>query len=131
MRERDRLTSRSAAALAAVVLLACTSQQVSVAYDPDEDSSALRIFAWFPQETKTQAENAARYPRQYEAADRTIEKRLGQKGYSKAARGAADFLVLYHLSLERKLDTRTINAPYKGGTSLTPLMSSSKSTERG
>ena len=120
MRERDRLTSGSlwsAAVLAAVVLLACASQQLGVAYDPDEDFSALRTFAWFPRETKTQAENAARYPKQYEAADRTIEKRLQEKGYAKAARGAADFLVLYHLSLERKLDTRTINAPYKGGTS--------------
>ena len=64
-----------------------------------------------------QAENAARYPKQYEAANRAIEKRLQEKGYSKAARGAADFLVLYHLSLERKLDTTTINAPYTGGTS--------------
>jgi len=120
MKERDRLTSRSvwsAAALAAVALPACASQQVSVAHDPDEDFSALQTFAWFPRETKTQAENAARYPKQYEAADLAIEKRLQEKGYSKAARGAADFLVLYHLSLERKLDTTMINAPYKGGTS--------------
>jgi uncharacterized protein (DUF924 family) len=107
----------SAAALAAIALLACASQQLSVAYDPDEDFSALRTFAWFPRETKIQAELAARYPKQYAAADRTIEKKLREKGYSNAARGAADFLVLYHLSLERKLDTTTINAPYTGGTS--------------
>jgi hypothetical protein len=107
----------SAAALAAIALLACASQQLNVAYDPDEDFSALQSFAWFPQETRMQAENAARYPKQYEAANRAIEKRLQEKGYSKAARGAADFLVLYHLSLERKLDTTTINAPYTGGTS--------------
>jgi hypothetical protein len=120
MRERDRSRSRSvwsATVLAAVALLACASQQISVAYDPDEDFSALRTFAWFPRETKTEAELAARYPKQYEATDRAIEKGLQEKGYSKAARGEADFLVLYHLSLERKLDTRTINAPYKGGTS--------------
>ncbi len=29
----------------------------------------------------------------------------------------ADLLVLYHVSLERKLDTRTITTPDKGGTS--------------
>ena len=120
MRDRSRSISGSvscATVAAAVALLACATQPVGVAYDPDEDFSALRTFAWFPRETQTRAEFAARYPRHYEAADRTIERRLQEKGYSKAARGAADFLVLYHLSIERKLDVKTINAPYKGGTS--------------
>jgi hypothetical protein len=112
-----RQLGRFARLIAMAVLVACASHQVGVAYDPDEDFSALQTFAWFPQGTRTQIENAARYPKHYEATDRTIEKRLVEKGYSKAAPGAADFLVLYHLALERKLDVRTINAPYKGGTS--------------
>ena len=112
-----RHLGRFAALVAMAVLIGCASHRVGVAYDPDEDFSALQSFAWFPRETKTQAENAARYPKHYEAAHHAIEKRLVEKGYSKAAPGAADFLVLYHLALERKLDVRTVNAPYKGGTS--------------
>lgn len=52
MRERDQGAPRKLW-IAAGALLACTSQQIGVAYDPDEESSTLQTYAWFPRETKT------------------------------------------------------------------------------
>ena len=51
------------------------------------------------------------------AAARSIEQGLVEKGFTRASTRPADFLVLHQIGFEHKLDVRTVNAPYRGGTS--------------
>jgi hypothetical protein len=107
---RSRATANLLTALTAAAALACAGFQVSVDYDPDEDFSSLRTFAWYgPPSSGT----AVRHKDLWQLVRPKIEWTLKQKGYTRAARASADFLVNYHLSLERRFDTRTINAPYR------------------
>jgi len=102
-----------ATALAAAALLACAGAPISVQFDREEDFSALRKFAWYPNRTAAQTEKRRRFPDQFAAADRALEMRLMERGFQKAPREVADFLVLFQLSLERRFDTRTVNEPYR------------------
>lgn len=116
MQGPKRMTQRIAAALiAATALLACASPPISVQFDREEDFSALRRFAWYPNRTPAQTRKQGRFPEQFAAAERTVERGLMERGYQKVPRASADFLVLCQLSLERQLDTRTVNEPYRMG----------------
>lgn len=99
-------------ALAIAALLACASP-ITVQFDREQDFSGLRKFAWYPSRTSAQTEKRRRFPEQFAAADRAVEMRLMERGFQKAPREVADFLVLFQLSLERRFDTRTVNEPYR------------------
>lgn len=105
-----------AAALAATMaMMACATTPVTVEFDREEDFSALRTFAWYPNRSPAQTEKRRRYPDHFAAADQAVDRRLMETGYQKVPRASADFLVSYHMSLEHRLDTRTVNEPYRMG----------------
>jgi hypothetical protein len=102
---------RSSTACAAALAFACAGLQVRVDFDPEEDFSTLHTFAWYA--ASASSRTAARHEDLWQLVRPKIERTLEQKGYTRESRASADFLVNYHLSLERRFDTRTINAPYR------------------
>ena len=106
---------RSLAALATLAALACATPQVDVTYEEDADFSALKTYAWYPRTTQVEGDRAAALPPDFpEVVRPKIESTLREKGYAKVAPRSADFLVLYHLSLERKIDTEMLAGALSG-----------------
>ena len=102
-------------ALATVAVLACATPQVDVSYEEDADFSALKTFAWYPRETRIGGDRAAALPPDLPNAVRPmVESTLREKGYAKVAPQSADFLVVYHLSLERRIDTQMLAGALSG-----------------
>ena len=84
--------------------------EVRVNFDPREDFSSYRTWDWLPPGWQVAAA-ARRVDRGLDAQLRAaIERKLVERGYERAPAGEADFLVTYHLTLERQL-VRGVETP--------------------
>jgi hypothetical protein len=92
--------------------LACASVSVSVDYDPDEDFSGYRTFTWLPVPKQPTGDYRVDNPLLDARIRRAIERNLGSRGFLKVEDRVPDFYVVYHLSIEEKLDVRTVNRGY-------------------
>jgi len=99
--------------LGALALLAsCASVRVSVDYDPEEDFSVYRAYAWLPEgpipsgDVRVDNELIARH-----VVD-AVESTLREQGFEKDTAGDPDFYVNYTLSVQSALDTYTVNRVY-------------------
>jgi hypothetical protein len=118
--ERKRAAGIASWLLAAAALGCAT--QVRVDFDPAEDFSSYRTWAWLPPGWEVPAK-ARRVDPELDALVRgAIERELASRGYAPAAQGGADFLVTYHLVLRRELvrgfDTpamATLHSPHREG----------------
>lgn len=88
-----------------VIFAACSSIRVSQDYDAATDFDALKRFAWqFESQPKT---GDARLDDQF-ANNRirtAVEQTLLAAGYSRAQKTSADFLLAYHLGIQRKIQS--------------------------
>jgi hypothetical protein len=101
-------------ALLALALLACATIEVSSDWNPAADFSRLHTWAWLAQERPASGDprlDSALLDARIRSA---VESELGARGFAKAEAGAADFLVAYHVALERKLVATTIDDYYGG-----------------
>lgn len=95
-------------------LAACSSVRVSQDYDESADFSAYRTYDWFPAPREETGQLRLDNPLLDERVVSAIERTLASKGYSKVSGGEPDFYVYYHLSMQEKLDVRTMNTYYGG-----------------
>lgn len=108
---------RRAAAFARGVALAlavagCASIYVSSDWDPQADFGHLHAWAWFPQARLTSGDprlDSGLLDLRIRAA---VEAELGARGFTSAEPVSADFLVAYHVALDRKLQATTIDDYY-------------------
>lgn len=101
-------------ALLALPLLACATIEVSSDWNPDADFSRLHAWSWLPQAQPVSGDprlDSALLDQRIRSA---VESELGARGFAKAETAAADFLVAYHVALERKLVATTIDDFYGG-----------------
>jgi hypothetical protein len=100
------------ALVVAGLLTACSSVQVNMDYDPTEDFSTYKTFAWLPKSSEPTGD----YRIDNELLDARIraavDRNLQEKGYVKGSPGNVDFYLAYHLSIESKLDVYTVNRGY-------------------
>ena len=99
--------------LAAALLLACSTVKVTVDYDPEEDFTTYRTYAWLPGTPEASGDPRLDTPMVHKRVHEGIDRTLGNKGFEKAD-GDPDFWVAYHLSVERKIDVYTTNRLYGG-----------------
>jgi hypothetical protein len=102
-------------AVAALLLAACSSVQVSTDYDPGTDFSVLKTYAWLPRKASTGGDPRLDSTLLNERIRGAVEAQLAERGYKKTASGRADFLVAYHTAVERKMDVDTIYRGYGYG----------------
>lgn len=106
-----------AARLTALVLLAalvaCASVRVQVDFDPEEDFSRLRAFAWLRDAPEPTGDHRIDNPLLDARIRAAVERELVAKGFARREGAAPDFYVTYHLSIEAKLDVRTVNRVYR------------------
>ena len=94
---------------------ACVSLKVSQDYDPSTDFGSLRTWAWMPGPQPKTGDLRADSPLIDARVRTAIDSTLTARGYVSAAEAMPDFLVGYHLSLEQKLDVRTVDSYYGYG----------------
>ena len=106
------LSRHLAIALIWVAFAACSSVQVMVDFDPEEDFGAHRTYAWLPGSPEESGNLAVQSPlidtRLRQAVDRTLK----EKGFEKREQGQPDLYVAYHLSVESKMDVYTVDRYY-------------------
>jgi hypothetical protein len=107
--------------LALLLVSSCTSVRLGLDFDTGFDFSNLKNFAWHPEALSADNRNLSNPL--IDARIRTaIEETLVSMGYEKVLLDSADFLVAYHYSVERRLQTSTMNATFgysshmRGGT---------------
>jgi hypothetical protein len=101
-------------ACATLALAACAAIEVSSDWNPAADFSRLHSWAWLPQARPVSGDprlDSALLDQRIRSA---VEGELGARGFAKAEATAADFLVAYHVALERKLVATTIDDYYGG-----------------
>ena len=95
------------------LFLGCASWRVTTDYDPRVQFSAWKTYAWLPDQP-----GQSRDPRlQNDLLDArtriSIERALAQRGFDKATKANADFLVTYYISLETRIDVQTLHRTHR------------------
>jgi hypothetical protein len=106
------LRRAATAALLALVLAACSSVQIDTDYDPNADFSALRSYAWLAEKQPPTGDpriDSALVDARIRGA---IEAQLAEHGLRGVEASEADFLVAYHVAVERRLDVQTLYRSY-------------------
>jgi hypothetical protein len=93
----------------------CTYVHVSADWDPSANLTAFQTYAWMPGPQKETGNVRLDNPLLDKRIRKAVNQRLQFQGYSEATDSSPDFLLGYHLSLDRKLTATTINDYYGYG----------------
>ncbi len=104
--------SRTCFVFAVLFLAGCAPISVSVDYDTQADFSGYRSLGWLPEPQAT-GNPRVDSPLLQQRIRQAIETQLGSQGYVDAAN--PQMRVGYHLSIETRLDVRTVDSYYGYG----------------
>lgn len=100
-------------AILASLTVACSTVNARQDFDPEMDFSPWRTYAWYPEPTTT-GDPRLDNPLLRDRVESAVERALAAAGYTPPQDRAPDFYVNFHLSTQRRLDTRTLNRGYSG-----------------
>lgn len=107
------------AVLLTIVLAGCSRVQTSSEMDDGADFAALKTYAWLTEEDPEAIDIRLNDPRIHATVRDAVDQVLTEKGYIKAAKQEADFLVVWFGAIEKKIKRESIEhfyAPYGYGT---------------
>jgi hypothetical protein len=104
--------AKSIPLLALIVLGGCSTMQVHSDYDPSASFVHLKTYAWNAATKKVTGDPRLDDPSLDKRIREITELQLATQGYTKASGGTPDFLVGYHVALEKKLAVSTMNDYY-------------------
>ncbi len=97
------------------LVVGCMTPKASIDFDANADFSSYEHFAWLSEEQ----EQTGNVRIDNSLVDRrvrvAIDAEFVRKGYTKSEIQDADFLIGYHVALDRRLDIQTINSHYGYG----------------
>jgi hypothetical protein len=101
-------------ALAAILILGgCDERPLTTAeYDPAANFDGLKTYRWMEDSRRVTADRQIAADEVSKRVVTAIDNALASKGFSVAGDGKADFLIGYHVGLNRRLDVRSMNAYY-------------------
>ena len=94
-----------------IAIAACSTVDIGVDYDHEEDFSAFQTYDWLPVEPEPTGDPRVDTPMLHDRFRYGIDRVLKEKGFQ-TSRSDPDFWVTYHLGVESKLDVQTVNQPY-------------------
>ena len=99
-----------------VILLAalsgCSTMQISSDYDASTNFAGLKTYNWIPEPQKVSGDPKIDAPFIERRIRDAVDNQLAAQGYDKRSSDAPDFLVGYHVALEKKLAVTTMNEYY-------------------
>jgi hypothetical protein len=93
--------------------LACATVRVSSDHDPTANFAAYRSYAWIPDPPARTGHPRLDSELVQDRVRRGIDRTLAAKGFARDDE-SPDFLVTYHLAVDRKLDVYTMDHVYYG-----------------
>ena len=106
------LVARSIALLLFIVLAGCSTMQVYSDYDPSASFAGLKTYDWVKATKKVTGDPRLDNPVLDKRIRALIQAQLATQGYTQTSGGMPDFLVGYHVALEKKLAVSTMNDYY-------------------
>jgi hypothetical protein len=110
-----RMHVRSLSVALVVLGLGCSGITVNSDYDPATDFTPLRSFAWIESQGPAGAPPGPSQPLFDQRVRNAVDDSLSQRGMKKVDRAAADFLVQYYISVDKKLQVDTNSYGYGYG----------------
>lgn len=112
---RGRVAALLAAAAVCASLGACSTLEISTDYDPAARFSNMKRYAWLPEpQKKTGDPRIDDNTLLQQRIRRAVDAELAAKGYTRAD-ADADFLVGYHVSLDKRRSVQVLNDYYGYG----------------
>jgi hypothetical protein len=93
-------------------LAGCSTMQVNTDFDPAADFDRLRTYKWMPGPQKVTGDPRLDNEILEKRIRTAVENQLNAQGFRKQSSGTPDFLVGYHVALEKKLAVSTMNTYY-------------------
>ena len=101
--------------LLALILTGCTTLRVSTDYDPDTDFSGLRSYDWLPAPVIKTGDPQVTYNSLIESRIRSsVNELLQARGY-RVSTESPDFLIAYHVDIDKQESVTYINDLYGYG----------------
>ena len=92
--------------------MSCSPISVSVDFDRDTDFSIFKNYKWIKQKSKSDDKVIFLNEINKKRFAAAIQNELSQKGFQKMEEDKPDFSVVYHVRLDKKLDTSPYNYTY-------------------
>ena len=114
--------ARAVVIVMAALVAGCSSIETSYDYDPKANFAGLKTYEWLKEPQKLTGDpridgNTILANRIYEAVD----TELAARGFRKIS-GDPDFLVAYHVSLDKRRSVQTLNSYYGYGPKQFPVL---------
>ena len=93
----------STISLLSVLLVSCSSINISTDYDPSRDFSSYETYRWARGREKNPRNVLARDPLLSKRVQFAVDKALQSKGFTKLEKGQPDFIVIVHAGTAEKL----------------------------
>jgi hypothetical protein len=110
-------------ALALALVAGCSSMQVDADWNTNTRFDAFSSWGWLPREAPPPGSGVTADPLLRQRIEAAIEDVLAGRGYALAEQAPPDFLVAYHVAVERKLEARTLYSGYNTGVWIGPMWS--------
>lgn len=94
------------------VLSGCSTMQISSDYDAAANFAALKTYDWMPEPQKVTGDPKIDDPFIERRIRDAVDNQLAAQGYNKLVSGDADFLIGYHVALDKRLVVSTMNEYY-------------------
>ncbi|MFQ5754782.1 MAG: DUF4136 domain-containing protein [Acidiferrobacterales bacterium] len=105
-------TNRRAVMLLLTALAGCSTMQVNTDFDPAADFGILQTYNWMPGPQKVTGDPRLDNEVLEKRIHTAVENQLNAQGFRKQSSRTPDFLVGYHVALEKKLAVSTMNTYY-------------------
>jgi hypothetical protein len=119
MKGRARLraiTAPIAAGIAILALTGCSTMEVSTDFDPRADFTNLKTYDWISEPRKPTGDPRIDNNTILEGRIQTaVDGELSARGFTRTDAGTADFLVAYHVSLDKQRSVQHLNDYYGYG----------------
>ena len=93
-------------------LSGCSTMQISSDHDPSISFAGLKTYNWIPEPQKATGDPRIDDPFIERRIRDAVDNQLAAQGYNKQAAGTPDFLIGYHVALDKKLAVSTMNEYY-------------------
>ncbi len=99
-------------ALLIATLSGCSTMQITSDYDPSANFAGLKTYDWIPEPQKASGDFRIDDPFIKRRIRDAVDNQLAAQGYEKRSSDTPDFLVGYHVALNKKLQVSTMNECY-------------------